>query len=160
MSMIGHFRRLEESGIGELASCDEDEMASRLFGEDEPEADLDVDKAWHAIHFLLCGSADEASGPLGSAILGGTPIGPDLGYGPARWLSADQVRAVAKALPEPAELISRYDSQALTDADVYPQIWDEPDDEISDFLGSHYEALRRFYAQAAAENQAMLLWLA
>jgi hypothetical protein len=32
---------------------------------------LEVDKAWHGIHFLLCGDAEGGEPPLGSAVLGG-----------------------------------------------------------------------------------------
>jgi len=44
---------------------------------------LDIDKAWHSIHFLLTGAAWEADG----LIFGGTEIGEDgddWGYGPPR----------------------------------------------------------------------------
>ena len=66
--------------------------------EDEPGEDgLNLEKSWHVLHYLLTGKAEEAPGPLGNAILGGTEIGGDLGYGPARFLTPQQVREVAVA---------------------------------------------------------------
>ena len=119
-----------------------------------------MDKSWHAIHFLLCGSVDAEPSPLGSAVLGGAEIGPDLGYGPARWLSTEQVRAIARELPDREELLGRYDAGELRVAEVYPQIWDEDDAEIKDYVGSNYDAMRAAFLEAAQGAKAMLLWLA
>jgi len=45
---------------------------------------VELDKAWHGIHYLLTGGA-EPNGTLASkVIMGGENIGPDLGYGPAQ----------------------------------------------------------------------------
>ena len=52
----------------------------------EHEQRFDLDKAWHGIHFLLTGSAWETTPGAGESVLGGDPVGPDRGYGPARLL--------------------------------------------------------------------------
>src|SRR5271165_1779219 len=59
---------------------------------------LNIDKSWHGIHFLLTSSAWGGTPPLSNAVLGGTEFGPDLGYGPARYLTPDQVKEVAAGL--------------------------------------------------------------
>ena len=45
----------------------------------EERLSFDVDKAWQALHFTLTGDAWEASGPLGEVVLGGEPVGEDVG---------------------------------------------------------------------------------
>jgi hypothetical protein len=125
-----------------------------------PEADLYLDKAWHGLHFLLTGTAWKISAGAGAAILGGTEIGEDNGYGPARLHSAAAVRSVAAALDrlDLGVLRTRYDPAAMTAADIYPRVWGE-DDQFDDFLAPHWAGLREFYRTAADEGQAVLLAL-
>ena len=54
-----------------------------------------IDKAWGGLHYLLCGVMDAGRESVGLAVLGGTKIGDDHGYGPARYLSASRVKTVA-----------------------------------------------------------------
>jgi hypothetical protein len=68
---------------------------------------LRIDKSWHGIHFLLTGSAWGGKPPLSNAVLGGKEFGQDLGYGPARYLTPDQVKEVAAALDEITEATLR-----------------------------------------------------
>ena len=46
--------------------------------------ELEVDKAWHGLHFLLTGSAWEGSFSWIPVVAGGSEVGDNLGYGP-RW---------------------------------------------------------------------------
>src|SRR3569832_1383456 len=74
------------------------EQFGELLESDDEETSVDLDKAWHGIHWLLTGSADPTAETLSDAILGGEGIGEDLGYGPGRLLAAARVGAVAEAL--------------------------------------------------------------
>ena len=145
--------------------------------DDEPELDVDVDKAWHGIHWLLTGSGDDQpptprrrglfrrraagptpSGPESLAVLGGEPVGADNGYGPARYLRPDEVAAVAAALQPltPELLADRLDLASMDAEGLYPQIWDE-EDVYEAYLSPIYAALRQFYLDAAARGAAVLL---
>jgi len=149
-----------------------------LYPEDEDEARaIDVDKAWHGIHWLLTGSSDDRPpaprkralfrraapepDPVGAewlAVLGGEPIGDDNGYGPARLLRPEQVAAVAAVLTplDRETLAGRVDLAAMDAEGLYPAIWDE-DDVYDEYLGPNYEVLRDFYLAAAGEGAAVLL---
>ncbi len=149
-----------------------------LYPEDGEEArEVDVDKAWHGIHWLLTGSADDRPpaarkrglfrrpapepDPVGAewlAVLGGEPVGGDDGYGPARLLRPEQVAAVAAALTplERDTLAARVDLAAMDAAELYPAIWDE-EDVYDEYLAPNYEVLRDFYLAAADEGAAVLL---
>jgi hypothetical protein len=122
--------------------------------------ELDIAKAWHGIHFLLCGVAGNAPGPLGNAILGGNEIGADRGYGPARYLEAAEAWAVAAALEliETTEIASRYDAAALGRERIYPGSWSDDPDTIS-WLCDVYAELRAFYIDAARRGFGVLLYL-
>lgn len=136
------------------------EYLEDLLFEGEPESDLmvDLDKAWHGIHWLLAGSAWEADSPAGWAVLGGREVGEDQGYGPARLLDPEAVRQVASALDGVTSeaLGQRMDRSAMAAAELYPMIWDE-DDVFETYLAPSYDKLRSFYLDAAAAGSWVLL---
>ena len=122
---------------------------------------LDIDKSWHLIHFLLTGHAWEGSGPVALAVLGGEPIGDeDVGYGPARGLNPAEVASVANALAtlSPAELWSRFDARAAKLAEIYPDGWSGAAHEREYVLG-HYAELQRFFVESAAAGDAVIAYL-
>jgi Domain of unknown function (DUF1877) len=47
---------------------------------------VDLDKAWHGIHYLLTGTTLSNRTLASKVIMGGEDIGPDFGYGPAQLL--------------------------------------------------------------------------
>ena len=119
---------------------------------------LDLDKAWHGVHFLLSGTVDATSAPLGQAVLGGREVGEDDGYGPPRLLDVAAVAEVATALAGLGDeaVRARFDARAMDALDVYPQIWNE-DNILEEYLMPSVAALRRFYAQASSRGAAVLL---
>jgi hypothetical protein len=122
---------------------------------------VDVDKMWEALHFLLTGQAFGGTPPLSNALLGGTEIGPDRGYGPVRFLTPDEVQEVATALQgiSHVELRSRFNPTDLERNEIYSMNWDEPVDELFDDLRSHFDLVTACYRDAAAKHNAMLLWI-
>ncbi|MEV8515160.1 YfbM family protein [Dactylosporangium sp. NPDC051484] len=125
-----------------------------------PGPELDLDKSWHGIHYLLTGTAWEiGSDAAGAAILGGDEIGEDVGYGPARLLRPGAVRGIAAALDglSVEALRARFDPEAMKAADIYPSIWADGIDEFDSYLAPHFTELRSFYQAAAADGQAVLL---
>src|SRR5690242_9065614 len=109
--------------IGRLQS-DKEALTSLVFKASREK--FEMEKEWHGIHFLLTGDPWSTAGPYGQVILGGREIGPDLGYGPARLLTAEQVKDIAERLQAmPAETLrARYDATSFTKADIYPGMWE------------------------------------
>ena len=129
-----------------------------LVEEDTPREEfLDLDKAWHGLHWLLTGTTDDSSTPAGMAILGGTEIGEDWGYGAPRLLRPDEVRRVAYVLRDVTEgdLRARFDPAAMKAADLYPSIWDE-EDVFAEYLAPQFALMQEFYARAASRGDAVL----
>jgi len=128
----------------------------KLPGEESDDG-LSLEKSWHSLHYLLTGRVEEAAPPLGNAILGGVPIGDDLGYGPGRFLTPELVREVSRALSKftPDELARRFDLDAMSAANIYACA-DEDELEIAQ---SYFEQLVQYYADAATRGNAMLLWI-
>jgi hypothetical protein len=188
MSMIGNYRRITPQQLADLQREPESimeflypdwsglpamwEPVERMLEPDDvgidgpdfhaPDRYLDVDKAWHGIHFLLTGEAGGGALPLRNAVLGGTKLGDvDVGYGPARFLTPDEVKKVAEALSNISEddLRAGYDPSALEAAEIYPTIWEREGDEALEYLMDNYVELVEFFQEAARCGDAMLLYL-
>lgn len=140
------------------AILDDQERANQLLESDGDGRSVDLDKSWHGLHWLLTGDVGPTADPLGDAIMGGEPIGEDLGMGPGRLVVAQRVAEVAAALDmvTAESLRARLDSEAMNEAGVYPDgIWDEADI-FDDYLWSNFEDLRVFYRAAAAAGHAVI----
>lgn len=121
------------------------------------EEGLSLEKSWHCLHYLLTGTAWQTDSVLGKAILGGVEIGPDIGYGPARYLEPDEVKKVAKALKtlSKKDLTSRFNLEAMKAAKVYA-CRDQGELELAQV---YLTRVCSYYEETAARGDAMLLYL-
>jgi hypothetical protein len=165
MSMIGEYARVTPNELKRALSdpgwaydfvqelLEEQEEADQPTGQARC---LDTDKAWHAIGFLL----RRVGFPV-DIVHGEQPIpgADDWGYGPPCYLTPERVRIAAESLPSiPFEaLVQGVTPEQLSQADVYPQIWS--DQSALDYVRHHYESLSPFFVAAAAEGDAVLVWL-
>ncbi|MRW83814.1 DUF1877 family protein [Pseudoduganella sp. FT26W] len=164
MGMCAYFVPVTGEQIA-LFTEEPDELIAFLFPDDldqEPEGRIDADKAWHAIHFLLNGSAMPEETDPAPAIFGGEPIGEELDYGPARVLQPAEVQALAGTLAgiDAAQLRARYVPEQLTEADIYPSMWDRNDDTDLDYVIENYLHMATFYRGAAERGDGVLLYIA
>ncbi len=142
---------------------DSSEVESFFFARcdaDDPLKAIDIDKSWAAIHFLLTGTAWGGDEPECLPVLGGTPIGEEMDFGPARFLSPEQVQEVDGILSSvpTAELKKRFIPSQLEAAEIYPAgIWEEEGEEGFEYIAHWYEQLREFYRLAAEQGNAVLL---
>jgi len=122
---------------------------------------LDLDKAWHGVHFLISGRVDPDGDALSAAVLGGEEIGSEegfSGYGPPRAFDPADVAEIAVALALPGlerEAEARFDPERMTRLGLYPGF--RPGD--AEWLMNNVRRLRDFYAEAAAKGQAIVTCL-
>lgn len=159
MSMIGHYLAIPQDELDTLQ--DEPERITFLIDERYADEVVDLDKAWHGIHFILSDEEFQEEPLLANAIFGVDEIGEeDVGYGPARGTPAAAVRQIAVSLSQVSEEAFRekFDPVALESADVYPQMWEEGDEAL-EYLVTYFLVLKDFYARAAEENKAVITYL-
>ena len=163
MSMIGNYRRVSAATLEDLRR--NPEPLARFLYDDAASSSgdgLDIDKSWHIIHFLLTGDPWKGKEPWVNVVLGGTPVSEEsVGYGPARYLTPPQVAEVAQALStlSAEDLLARWDDEAIAEADIYPNIWDDESPEELEYVSDNYEAIREIFARAAQNGDAMIVWL-
>lgn len=154
-------RMLGDEDFDEAAYLDEPSPV------DDPERLFDLTNSWMAVHYLLTGEITFASQsktppPLVYVVMGGTPISDeDVGYGPPRFLTPEQVKEAAAALSKlaPEDLRGGFDVAAYNAAGGYPTMsptgWDAED---IDPLLEEYSDLRNFFQGTAERGDALLLW--
>lgn len=131
------------------------------------ETEIDLDKAWHGIYYLLTGKADKGEAPACYLQEGGVEIGKDyhdyVGAGPARTLSAQQTQAFHQHLSSLSEdmLRARYSKEAMKQFKIYPERFFESVEETEAlaYLMEHFSNLKAFVAKAAAQQQGLIIYL-
>ncbi|HEU4439969.1 MAG TPA: DUF1877 family protein, partial [Methylomirabilota bacterium] len=88
----------------------------------DPNRTIDIEKAWHGLHFLFTGTADSDEEPGCYLSAGGTHLD-DEGW--SRALRPDQTRRFADFLGNltPEDLRRRYHPERMTKLRIYPEVW-------------------------------------
>jgi len=150
---------------------------ARLFGKKEPappppaeglsltdgegEA-VDLDKAWHGLHYLLTRTAWEGDPPLNFLLAGGRDVGDEeIGIGPARTFTPEETRTIAVALRgvSDQDLRGRFNPKDMMRLEIYPEIWDRDpaEDDTLGYLMENVRSLRTTLDRLAAEGYGMMV---
>lgn len=161
MSMIGNYRRVTRDQLEALLAAPSTVSTFLYEKEPPPGEHIDLDKAWHAIHFLLNGQTWEGNGPLYDSVLGGEALGQeDVGYGPARFLTPEEVKETAQALDDvsASDLLAKFDAKELNDNSIYPQDWTDEEIDLQ-YVRNNFLRLVEFFRSAAESDNALLLYI-
>ncbi|MGD9683201.1 MAG: YfbM family protein [Candidatus Obscuribacterales bacterium] len=162
MSMIYYMRLANQEELDKLLR-DPEIIEDWLDDEDYQEEELEMGKLWHGVHFLLTGSPWEGEEPACYLLHGGETIGDiDVGYGPARAINPQQVKAFHEFLKKinRKEIEKRFDQDAFAKNEIYPSIWKNGSDRESiDDLDSSIQELRDFLEVGAKTSCGAVMWL-
>jgi hypothetical protein len=125
---------------------------------------VDLDKAWHGIHYLLTGTAWEGTPPLSFLLDGGQTAGDlEVGYGAVRMHVAADVKRIHQQLHalNDRDLRSRFRPDQMMKLEIYPEIWDRPpeDDDTLGYLMAYVAVLREQVATTAARGLGLAISL-
>ena len=168
MSMIGNFLLVGDQRLDQVLAnpTQVHDLCNEGYDAGE-EVFLDVDKAWHCLHFLLTGTADGGEPPLNFILGGGREVGDEeVGYGPARAFSAQEVAEIARAL-EPIDrswLVAKFDAGQMDRLEIYPDVgqWSEVDPGSEDSFGYYFggfESIKSLVRQGSSAGLGMLAWM-
>jgi len=159
MGMIGAFAQLNNDQFSRVLS---NPLLLEGFINDSKEK-LDVDKSWEAIYYILTGSAlaEDASHPLGRIIFSHQHFddNQDMGYGPAHYLSPDDVKTLNQDLQaiSAADVKSRYNGEEMDEKGIYPEVWSE--EESYEYLEQNFLDLKTFFQTASDKNNAIVSYI-
>jgi hypothetical protein len=151
MSMILYLGRATSEDVARLEE-DPEELGPFMFERQAGGAVVDFDKAWHVLHFMLCGDMGRTASPL--SVMLGTDEGLKgteahfYGY----WvITPDEVRAFDGALSalSDEEIAARYDLDAVAQHNLYGADFFADEDGVLTYIMQGVPALRRM-ARAAA----------
>ena len=115
------------------------------------------------LHFAFTGDAWGGPAPAATLLAGGRPIGADMGYGPARIVSAVDTDGFATFLAglDVPSLTARLDLPTMQRLAIYCTEDDDPSAfaELTDDLGEHFPALQTYVAEAAEQQHGLIIWM-
>lgn len=156
MGMVGAYMRVSAEELTGLLQ--EPDRFEQLL-EDE-ERQTDIDKAWHGLYFLLTGSTDLEEidrHSLGKVVFGGDVIDEETGIA---YLTPEEVADLSTRLQfiELDALEARYDVMTMNEQELYPfeREWGR---EEKQYLLDQFDELKRVFAQAAREREALVTWI-
>ena len=156
MSMTALLKSVSENKLKELLS---NPSGLGVFLYEEDSQVCNVDKAWHAIHFLLNSNVWKHSSVGGSIFLGGVPVSDeDMGYGPARYFSVDESASISGELTSitGAKLLSNF--AALTsEPEIYPGFSDNEEDR--EYIVQNFYQLKEFCAETAKSGNCIITFM-
>ncbi len=163
MSMIGYLLRVTQDELDEYLN--DSSLLEERIGDNNVDADtlVDIDKSWDGIVYLLTGgSVQTAEHPLLRVLFSGQLIDEDqdLGYGPAHYLTPEEVAAVSEEIQKITreDLEQKYNAEEMTALQVYPSVW-EDDKETFTYLADNFESIKALYADAADNGEAVITFL-
>jgi hypothetical protein len=125
--------------------------------------EVDLDKSWHIVHYLLCGDAGRGEGPL--ALIGDDlhPLAEyDLGLGKPNVISSGQVKAFAAAASgmKTEDFLARYIPSEMPLSELYMgNVIERGDvDDIKGYAVENFEILRDFVQKAANSDEAIITY--
>jgi hypothetical protein len=124
--------------------------------------EIDLDKAWHIVHFLLTGTADKVPTPAGALLNDGNPITrEEICLGRPWALSPQEAAqfAAAVAAVGPEEIQQRFDLSAMKSANVYLTKGISDGNSLRGYALHHLAALREFLGKASDEGQGVILFM-
>ncbi len=122
---------------------------------------FNVDKMWNGLYFLLTGSEDAGEGPA-TCLLNSPPVNDEeIGYGPAMVISPDNTRALGTYLAalDRSEVLASFNGAKMMELQIYPGVWDEDAEELTEELGDAFDALRAYCCKCADHGLGMLSYV-
>jgi len=147
-------------------------LFARLFGRERSrkvgglptEDQMDLDKAWHVLHFLFTGSAWEGEFPQGFLVSCGKPVGDvDVGYGPARGYTPAEVAQISAYLEslDLSALRTSLGPKRLSEEGIYPDFGSEEpiSDEDWEYCSGAFNNMAAFVSETASRQMALLVYI-
>ncbi|MDM5232820.1 YfbM family protein [Lysinibacillus pakistanensis] len=159
MGMIGYYIALPEEEIQQLAA------RTKMLEDMDPynRENLDIDKSWQALYYLLCEDICDGGPPLGYVVPMDQANYLEFGDIGAFYLTHRQICEAYQAIEAMTrdELLAKYNYNKMLEEDIYPLYSDgeEKDGEAEqffDYLYSYFKDIRKFFAETISEGKGLV----
>lgn len=159
MGMVMWFDLASEQQLADIEAVP-DRLFDLLYPTEPKYEELNIDKSWHALHYVLCGSVVPGDTLLSMAVFGQNEIDCEMDYGKPRSTHPDDIPAVLSQLNE-FDLSSAIqaldlDSTQLDDIYLGQEILSGNVTELQ----QTFDELKRIYAKAHAQHCGLVMHLA
>jgi hypothetical protein len=164
MGMWGYLHRVPAERLTEMLA-NPAEIERDLYPADDKERfpKHTVEKTWNAIEFILARLAESNRIPWVGPLTEGETTGVSFDYGDCWYRKPAEVGRIADTLNalSKEDFKKGYAPELMAKYNVYPDIWDreEAREENFEYVWQWYEGLVKFYQEAAANGEGMLLHL-
>ena len=159
MGMYGEWLRVTPAELRQVMA--DPEASYQLTDTEETDRRSGTDKTWHALAYLLQRADFPVSIITGEQCVVDDPDDSevDWGYGPPGYLTPQQVSIASSALADltAERLLDGVSPADLAREQIYPQVWNRPDELAWAVHALPY--MRDFFAAAAAQGDAILCWI-
>lgn len=129
-----------------------------------PEDEIDLDKAWHAIYYILTGQAEGGKEPFNYLLEGGVQIGDDFGYGPARAFSSEQAKGFYEILKniDKNHIKDRFDLDDMKAKKIYViehAAHRDPAEELLEYVTEYFMILKAFMERTVKEQKGIVIYI-
>ncbi|MCL2620968.1 MAG: YfbM family protein [Defluviitaleaceae bacterium] len=171
MGMVGIYLRTSDENITKLHNGTLS-IADLVLDDDgeyiEDETLMDIDKAWHMLHFVLTGQTSVDSSddnPLSKVAMGGDNIrkGEDCdGWQFGRSITSQQVVATCEVLKgvKKSWIADNFNLSDMLENEVYPVQDHHNKEEMLEYLLEYFDDVVDFFNEAKDENQAIVFFVA
>lgn len=124
------------------------------------ESDLDIDKSWQLLHFILCGEIGGGEPPLGHVVPLNDSIIDNDSLG-TFYLTASEVEEAYLAIKDlsASDFNNMFNFQDLMDEQLYPLVEDDDPNEILEYTYNYFLEIQKLYKQAVSNKQCAIFFI-
>ncbi|EQF23154.1 hypothetical protein QEW_3781 [Clostridioides difficile CD160] len=159
MGMIGCYTKISEENVLKLQRA-EGNLQEFVFGDVNENNSINIDKAWHAIHFTLtgCPFGGDDDNIFSKLVLSGNVLVEIDEEPPAMLITANDVKKLSEAMNNLEEQMFRtkFNIGEMLENNIYPVMDDENEEEFFEYIWANLIELKKFIEEAANEGQAVI----
>lgn len=160
MGMTGSYIAVDDTLLNQIISGEESLLD---FIDSDAYETLDIDKSWHAVHYLLCGEISDGEPPMGYAVpmLNENNIDCEEDFIGAFYLTPRQVEEASGFLNALSDddLKKMYDFGSMLKDEIYPLTEDDEESEIYEYIYSYLEEIKEYFGRAAEKSLAVIFYI-
>ncbi|EFH05982.1 hypothetical protein HMPREF0220_3016 [Clostridioides difficile NAP08] len=162
MGMIGCYTKISEENVFKLQQAEEN-LQDFVFEDSNENSTINIDKAWHAIHFTLtgCPFGGDEDNIFSKLVLSGNILMEIDGEFPVMLITANDVKKLSKAMNslEEQEFRKRFNINEMLENNIYPVMNDESEDDFFEYVWANLIELKRFIQEASDDGQAVIFFI-